>query len=142
MPFKRLQYKTTYDRRLVGNIPEFMPLDNSHNRDILHSLLSHCVFHRFVLKGEVNNEDKKRYLVMPPKRNFHWKIIEDVDQVLECWKFSTMRISWKFKDRQIGIYTEEWWWVMVKLGDGEACKVKVRDVSAILTGTCSCTVIC
>ena len=72
MPFKRLQYKTTYDRRLVGNIPEFMPLDNSHNRDILHSLLFHCVFRRFVLKGEVNNEDKKRYLVMPPKRNFQW----------------------------------------------------------------------
>ena len=32
--------------------------------------------------------------------------------------------------------------VGLKVGGGEARKVKVRDASAILTGRCSCTVIC
>ena len=30
----------------------------------------------------------------------------------------------------------------LKVGGGEACEVKVSDASAILTGRCSCTVIC
>ena len=32
-----LQNGTPYDGRPVGNSPEFMPLDNILNRDILHS---------------------------------------------------------------------------------------------------------
>ena len=31
--------------------------------------------------------------------------------------------------------------MMVKVGGGEACEVKARDVSANLTGRCSCKVI-
>ena len=30
----------------------------------------------------------------------------------------------------------------LKVGVGEACEVKVRDVSAVFPGKCSCTVIC
>ena len=52
LPMNGLQYGTPYDGRPVGNSPEFMPLDNSLDRDILHSLLFHCVLIRFVLDGE------------------------------------------------------------------------------------------
>ena len=52
MPMNGLQDRTTYAGRPVGNSPEFMPLDNSLNRDILHSLHFHCVLSRFVLEGE------------------------------------------------------------------------------------------
>ena len=51
LPFNGLQDWTPYYRCLVGNIPEFIPLDNSINRDILHSLSLHCIFSCFVLKG-------------------------------------------------------------------------------------------
>ena len=34
LPMNGLEYGTPYDGRPVGNIPEFMPLDNSLNRDI------------------------------------------------------------------------------------------------------------
>ena len=34
LPLKGLKYGTSYDDRPVGNIPEFMPLDNSLIRDI------------------------------------------------------------------------------------------------------------
>ena len=60
LPFNGLQYGTPYARRLVVNSPEFMPLDNSLNRDILHSFRFHCVLCRFVLKGEGNNEEGKK----------------------------------------------------------------------------------
>ena len=52
LPINGLQDGTPYDVRPVGNIPEFMPLDNSLNREILHSLRFHCVLIRFVLDGE------------------------------------------------------------------------------------------
>ena len=42
---------TPYDGRSVGNNPDFMPLDNSLNRDILHSFHLHCVLSRSVLDG-------------------------------------------------------------------------------------------
>ena len=51
LPMDGLQDGTPYDGRPVGNIPEFMPLDNSLNRDILNSLRFHCVLSRFVLDG-------------------------------------------------------------------------------------------
>ena len=41
-----LQDGTPYDGRPVGNSPEFMHLDNSLNRDILHSLRMHIVLSR------------------------------------------------------------------------------------------------
>ena len=57
----------------------------------------------------------------------------------KCWKSSTVR---RLKDWHIGMDTDDQWWVMVKVGAGEEREVKVRDASAILTGRCSCTVIC
>ena len=47
LPMNGLQDGTPYAGRPVGNSPEFMPLDNSLNRDILHSLRVHCVLSRF-----------------------------------------------------------------------------------------------
>ena len=52
-----LQDRTPYAGRLVGNSPEFMPLDNILNRDILHSFLFHCVLSRFLLDGEGTDEE-------------------------------------------------------------------------------------
>ena len=54
-----LQDGTPYAGRPVGNIPEFMPLDNSLNRDILHCLRFHCVLIRFVLDGEGTDEEER-----------------------------------------------------------------------------------
>ena len=56
LPMHGLQDGTPYD---VGNSPEFMPLDNILNRDILHSLRFHCVLSRFVLNGEVTDEEER-----------------------------------------------------------------------------------
>ena len=41
LPLNGLQDDTPHSGRLVGNSPEFMPLDNSLNRDILHYLHMH-----------------------------------------------------------------------------------------------------
>ena len=54
-----LQYGTPYDGRPVGNIPEFMPLDNSLNRDILYSLRFHCVLSHFLLDGEGTDKEER-----------------------------------------------------------------------------------
>ena len=47
-----LQDGTPYAVRPVGNSPEFMPLDNSLNRDILQSLRFHCVLSHAIIDGE------------------------------------------------------------------------------------------
>ena len=64
-----LQDGTPYDGRPVGNIPEFMPLYNSLNRDILHSLRFHCVLSRFLLDGEGTYEEERnmRFSFYAPK---------------------------------------------------------------------------
>ena len=54
-----LQDGTPYTGCPVGNSPEFMPLDNSLNRDILHSLRFHCVLSRFVLDREGTEEEER-----------------------------------------------------------------------------------
>ena len=43
LPLNGLQDGTPYAGCTVGNSPEFMPFDNSLNRDILQSLHFHCV---------------------------------------------------------------------------------------------------
>ena len=50
------QYRTPNAGHPVGNSPEFMPLDNSLNREILHSLRFHCVLRKFVLDREGTDE--------------------------------------------------------------------------------------
>ena len=57
LPMNGLQDGTPYAGRPVGNIPEFIPLDNSLNRYILHSLRFHCVLSRFVLDGEGTDKE-------------------------------------------------------------------------------------
>ena len=51
LPMNIFQDGTRYSGHPVDNSPEFMPLYNSLNRDILHSLRFHCVLSRFVLDG-------------------------------------------------------------------------------------------
>ena len=58
LPMNGLQDGTPYDGRPVGNIPKFMPLENSLNRYILNSLRFHCVLSRFVLHGVGNDEEE------------------------------------------------------------------------------------
>ena len=59
LPMNVLQDGTPYAGRRVGNSPEFMPLDNSLNRDILQSLHFHCVLSRFLLYGEGIDEEER-----------------------------------------------------------------------------------
>ena len=96
-----LQDRTPYAGRPVGNSPEFMPLENSLNRDILQYLRFHCVLSRFVLDGEgTDKEDRNmcfsfstpREIAQGMKRIWESKmgtpssaqIIEDVDLALKA----------------------------------------------------------
>ena len=100
LPMNGFQDGTPYDGRPVGNSPEFMPLGNSLNIDILHCLRFHCVLRRFVLDGEGNDEEERnmRFNFSTPREisrgmNCIWeskmgtpslaRIIEDVDLALK-----------------------------------------------------------
>ena len=52
LPLNILQDGNPYAVRPVDNRPKFMPLDNSLNRDILHSLRMHSVLTCYILDGE------------------------------------------------------------------------------------------
>ena len=54
-----LQDGTPYARRPVDNSPEFMPLDNILNREILKSLRFHCVLSCFVIDREGTDEEER-----------------------------------------------------------------------------------
>ena len=58
LPLNGLQDGTPYAGCPVVNIPEFMPLDNSLNLDILHYLCMHSVLSCYILDGEEIDEDK------------------------------------------------------------------------------------
>ena len=62
LPMIGFQDGTPYTLFPVGDSPKFTPLENSLNREILHSLQFHCVLSRFVLDGEGTNE-KERNMV-------------------------------------------------------------------------------
>ena len=51
LPLNVLQDGTPCAGRPVGNSPKFMHLDNSLNRDILHSLRMHSVLIRYIVYG-------------------------------------------------------------------------------------------
>ena len=51
----------TYSGRPVGNSPEFMPLDNSLNRDIWQSLSFQCVLNRFFGRRGGNRRGGEEY---------------------------------------------------------------------------------
>ena len=59
LPLNGLQDGTTYNSHSVGNIPDFMPLDNSLNRDILHSFRFHCVLSYSIVDGEETTEEDR-----------------------------------------------------------------------------------
>ena len=59
LPLNGLQYGTTYAGHPVGNSPEFVSLDNSLSRDILHSLCMHSVLSRYIVDGEETNEEER-----------------------------------------------------------------------------------
>ena len=96
-----LQNRTPYAGRPVGNSPKFMPLDNSLNIDILHSLRFHCALSRFLLDREGTDEEerKMRFSFSTPKEIARvlkriWelkmgtpssaRIIQDVDMALKA----------------------------------------------------------
>ena len=53
-----LQDGTPYAGRPVGNIPNFLPLDNIHNRDILHRFSFRCVLRHYIVDGEETTEEE------------------------------------------------------------------------------------
>ena len=69
LPMNIFQDGKPYDGRPVVNSPEFIPLDNSLNIDILHSLRFHCVLSRFLLDGEETDEEESnmRFSYYTPK---------------------------------------------------------------------------
>ena len=52
LPLNGLRDGTPYSGRPVGNSPEFMPLDNILNRDILKSLRFHCILSHSIIDGK------------------------------------------------------------------------------------------
>ena len=52
LPLNGLHDGTPYAGLPVCNRPDFMPLDNSLNRDILHSLRMHSVLSHYIVDGE------------------------------------------------------------------------------------------
>ena len=60
LPLNGLQDGTTYVVRPVGNSPEFMPLDNSLNRDILQSLRFHVVLSHSIIDGKENTDEESK----------------------------------------------------------------------------------
>ena len=59
LPLNVLQDGSPYDGRPVGNSPEFMPLDNLLNRDILHSLRMRNVLSHYIVDGDETDEEER-----------------------------------------------------------------------------------
>ena len=59
LPMNGLEDSTPYAGHPVCNSPEFMSLDNTLNRDILHSFRFHCVLSRFLLDGEGTDKEER-----------------------------------------------------------------------------------
>ena len=57
IPLNVLQDETPYADCNVDNIPEFMPLDNLLNHDILQSLRINSILSRYILYGEETDKE-------------------------------------------------------------------------------------
>ena len=60
LPLNGLKDGTPYAGRPVGNSPEFMPLDNILNIDILESLRFHCVLSHSIIDGKETTEEERK----------------------------------------------------------------------------------
>ena len=69
LPMNGFQDRTPYAVCRVKNITESMPLDNSLNRGILHSIHFHCFLSRFVIDGDRTNKKERnmRFSFSTPK---------------------------------------------------------------------------
>ena len=83
LPMNRLQDGKAYAGPPIGNSPKFMPLDNSLNRDILHSLRFHFVLSRFLLDGEGTDEEERNM-------RFSFSTPEEITRGLKCIRESKM----------------------------------------------------
>ena len=61
LPVNGLNINTRYENTVVGNSPEFMPLDNSLNRDIQNSHDVHCI-----MTNHLSLEDERRFSKATP----------------------------------------------------------------------------
>ena len=48
------------------------------------------------------------------------KLLKMLIESWKHWRLSIVKMARRFKDWQIGIDTDDWWWVMEKVGGGEA----------------------
>ena len=62
LPMNGFQDRTPYAGRPVGNNPEFMPLDNSLNIDILQSFSFHFFLSLLWINGERTDEEERNTL--------------------------------------------------------------------------------
>ena len=110
LPLNGMQDGTPYAGSPVGNISEFMPLDNSLNSDILHSLRMHSVLRCYILDGEETDEEERNmcFSFSTPREIARglkciWdsqmggtpssaRIIQYVDQALKALKISTVKM--------------------------------------------------
>ena len=66
LPLNGLQDGTPYACRPVGNIPQFMPLDNLLNRDILNYLRMHSFLSRYILDQEETDKEERNICFTNP----------------------------------------------------------------------------
>ena len=78
LPLNGLQDVTPYAGRPIGNIPEFMPLDNSLNRDILQSLCFHFVLSHSIIDGKETTEEERKLC-------FSFSTQREISRGLKCF---------------------------------------------------------
>ena len=157
LPMNGLQDGTPYDGRPVVNIPEFMPLDNSLNRDILHSLRIHCVLSRFFMDREGTDEEERNMyfsfstteeIARGLKRIWESKmgtpslerIIQDVDMALKVLEIihCKNRAAVEGLDDRNGHRRK----LVGEMKSVSWVGARTKGKGCDLTKRCSCTVIC
>ena len=83
LPLNVMQDSTPYAGHPVVNSPDFMPLDNSLNRDILHSLRMHGFLSCYIVDGEEKNEEEMNMC-------FSYSTTREIAPGLKCIRDSKM----------------------------------------------------
>ena len=98
LPFNKMNAGTRYEHMPVGNSPEFMPLDNSLNRDLQLSHDYHCAVTAHLDDDDVGKFSKKTPntisrgitriwdIVAPQGVPSSKRIVEDVERALEAMR--------------------------------------------------------